>query len=1114
MKEKKYFKVLEESVAKEDEFEDKTHEKVADTIYDVITKSSSKGLTIGLEGTWGSGKSTIVSILKRKILLNPDIYYFYFDAWSHEGDPLRRVFLESIVSQLANGNKELENLTNKISNRVKKTTVTTKQHATTLGKYLAVSSIFVPLGLALTNASTRNYDFVLGIDLSVYWPLVISLLVMLMPGLVLLANWLILFFKKYIQKKDLYICVSENWMFLQSESMQTLRQEIAEDDERSSIEFERYFDDIINIIFRSSTYHKLLIVIDNLDRVNPDETLKIWSTLQTFLQDRNPSGNSRPHYEKLWVLVPYDFEGLKKVWNRNGNNGAQSFFEKCFQLRIDVPSLILSGWESYCKSCIEIALSGWTPQQKVQILNVLRNTRDSVTDAPSPRQIKTYVNQIGLLAQNSDDQINIDAVSYYVILKYLKFKTKEELEEGLLSGTIPTLNHQEIFTESVVSEICGLLYGVSPEKGVQILIEPEIEGALSEGNNDMLPKIINSHPIAFWTVFDLHIQKISEQNQILKYTKTIWDKIYKEYESNLGHFKNKLIVFTKNLKTLDFPTEDSKANEIIALISILDGEMNSSLFIWQKISFSFQMQLKEMKVDIATLANNLTKITSAYLINKPNVQELNDIPIEAWLKWVGIDNNESRYMIKPSTSIIKNIVEKLDPKLPTDTELWSLLRFVQKQGIHTLENVEKAVINHIKVNGSSPNIAITNESLFKIVADLSFWGSKAYSELFNTFEIYNLSATLGFKKYVAIALGQLYQDKMSSLTISHSGSSNAGFQEAINFWNTSDQNNAQFVWNLASKFKKYIFIWNIAQDKSILLIKDLLKIGIAERSNDLFSVKDGLDSLNRCLFYFDKSSEEIKQICNLLIEFSDVETIVEETVDISESFSEMVVLLTHTPTKKIQLSVENKLISTKKEKWFDAISSDSTLIDVLYAIIKNNSSFKLSNEYANALVDFITNVITNKCILTSRQKDDLEILFTPLSKNFINNTARQIGRSIANINFEINSDIYGILKNHIDFSGIINTHSSNFEIALDTLSKNCSLNLVKILCKVIEDTKNKTYELPEQYPTVLAVPLKKLLESVNDENSNEIKYLAEFLKIDLSDGENINKDSHPKTAST
>ena len=93
--EKYRFTLLREEAVERDSFEDGTHEKIATTLYKLITKEKG-GVTVGLEGVWGSGKSAIISILGRKLKNEKKIHFFTFDAWAHEGDPLRRIFLESL----------------------------------------------------------------------------------------------------------------------------------------------------------------------------------------------------------------------------------------------------------------------------------------------------------------------------------------------------------------------------------------------------------------------------------------------------------------------------------------------------------------------------------------------------------------------------------------------------------------------------------------------------------------------------------------------------------------------------------------------------------------------------------------------------------------------------------------------------------------------------------------------------------------------------------------------------------------------------------------------------------------------------------------------------------
>jgi predicted KAP-like P-loop ATPase len=55
--------------------------------------------TIGLFGRWGSGKTTIINILEKK-LQDDKVATVNFDVWKHEGDPLRRAFLKELSRQL------------------------------------------------------------------------------------------------------------------------------------------------------------------------------------------------------------------------------------------------------------------------------------------------------------------------------------------------------------------------------------------------------------------------------------------------------------------------------------------------------------------------------------------------------------------------------------------------------------------------------------------------------------------------------------------------------------------------------------------------------------------------------------------------------------------------------------------------------------------------------------------------------------------------------------------------------------------------------------------------------------------------------------------------------
>ncbi|WP_297648039.1 P-loop NTPase fold protein [uncultured Treponema sp.] len=127
------YSILTDDAEIKDCLKNQTHENIAENLYNLISDSNTSGLAIGLEGKWGSGKSTVIKILSKKLKENPDTFIFYIDTWAHEGDPLRRIFLESFLENVEElselkkcKNKEkLKEIQSKIQYR-KKTTVISK----------------------------------------------------------------------------------------------------------------------------------------------------------------------------------------------------------------------------------------------------------------------------------------------------------------------------------------------------------------------------------------------------------------------------------------------------------------------------------------------------------------------------------------------------------------------------------------------------------------------------------------------------------------------------------------------------------------------------------------------------------------------------------------------------------------------------------------------------------------------------------------------------------------------------------------------------------------------------------------------------------------------------
>lgn len=573
------FKVLSDSCSAEDLLDDKTHQRIADKLYEIISANPKEGLTIGLEGEWGSGKSTVVKLLQEKLKENKSnkTFVFYIDAWEHEGDHLRRVFLETLIEKIKRWKEwsgDIVKRLNDISDRVTSKKVSKKKEHTSqitgFGKSVAFAALFVPLGAALlTVFAERVTPKWTG---NICWEFWVSLVFTIAPVWVYWGQMICNLFRDEKQKYALF----------KTEANVDTIYETSREEERSSVEFERYFGEILQIV--ATEIDSMIMVIDNLDRVNSDDALRIWSTLQAFVQNKNPIVSEGKQLCK-WIIVPYAQEGLSKIWAEGdvtgaGSNGKQginrplSFMDKSFQLRLHVPKMVISGWKGFAKRCIGEAASNLEGEDVVKMLNVLSWTRDNLTDAPSPRQIKIYVNQVGTACSLHGDRVPLEAICFYVIKKYLNGLSDRQLEDELRNKMISAASlPQYENSQKLPSEVAAILYGVGEDKAMQILLEPIITDSLRGSNSAELCGIEQNHGAVFYDVLD-YVLKRSEGNLIPKFVGSI-QKAFSE--SNTKACSSALNALRLHAKAALEQIQSSVHEDAIAIIELASADGNKDL---------------------------------------------------------------------------------------------------------------------------------------------------------------------------------------------------------------------------------------------------------------------------------------------------------------------------------------------------------------------------------------------------------------------------------------------------------------------------------------------------------------------------------------------------------
>lgn len=471
-----------------------SHERIAEALGELLSSANeSGGKMIGIEGSWGSGKSTVVRLVAEKLKSIPDVSFMSFDTWAHEGDPLRRTFLESLIVHLQEEgwvdhqkwDEEREYLTHRVVNSKIKTVST----VTCLGKLFSVAVLFVPVGAVFLNAGLAR-----GITLSntgtPAWTFVVGLVLSLLWGVVLFGNWIRLLKKKPRDRED--------WAFVASEGSKEIHQQSISTKDPTSIEFDRIFGRLM-LDAIGNRQRKIVLVLDNLDRVDAADARAVWATLQTFLQDRSMQQQS--WHERVWVVVPYDARGLEGLWLKPDEAGGQvqkiseSFLDKSFHLRFYVPPLLLHDWQQFLDELIKQALPNHSVQDRASIQRTLDACHQGV---PTPRELKTYVNQIGAVHRQWGHEFRMSHVAAYVHL----VRSGESLRQDLIDGKAPSPTLIAVVEGDLRQSLAALLHNVDSARGSELLLSQPIREALKEGNHKRLTQLASVHGAAYWSVQD------------------------------------------------------------------------------------------------------------------------------------------------------------------------------------------------------------------------------------------------------------------------------------------------------------------------------------------------------------------------------------------------------------------------------------------------------------------------------------------------------------------------------------------------------------------------------------------------------------------------------------
>ncbi|MCW1834050.1 KAP family NTPase [Pantoea ananatis] len=370
-----------EHPADSDLFRGESHNKVARKMTEVIRTSDIN--IIGLEGELGSGKSTIIQLIKKD--LADDYTFIEFDAERYHHGNTKKALIEvihrGIQARQGVDNKSLDKLKHKalgniveydkkVSSRLSWWTVTF-----ILLSLLAVQMVrYLLLDLNSYLVSDKKTSL---------WVAALEILALLSPGLLLL--WLGHKSKKNKASGNPGYLTTVGDLFKQN-SVDRISETWLVSKEIGTIEL----TDALSGFTESPTVPaeaRFILIIDNLDRISADKVKELWSDMELI------AGTTHKQFR---IIVPYSARHVAKSLMVEGYSGRE-FIAKRIPVTFTVPPLITAGWQDAFREMWKQTVGEDDGICCTESIQLLERWRPSEYPRITPRLLKKLVNDIHIL---------------------------------------------------------------------------------------------------------------------------------------------------------------------------------------------------------------------------------------------------------------------------------------------------------------------------------------------------------------------------------------------------------------------------------------------------------------------------------------------------------------------------------------------------------------------------------------------------------------------------------------------------------------------------------------------------------------------------------------------
>ncbi|ETT56075.1 P-loop NTPase fold protein [Paenibacillus sp. FSL H7-689] len=364
---------------KEDKFQ---YGQMADIIYELLEEGQLP-LHIGLMGSWGTGKTSVLRLLETKVNAERKSERKYLlkfiNVWKFADDApsLHRKIVREVEAELKVEKKEGISHETTIQ-QIKKTSGVWSIFQKELWKKHGIIILLYVITLIIV---TVLYEWLF--NFKDPWALsftsTTSLLAILIANNLLNKNGLELTYQT--QQKELALLHGD--------------------------QFEHRFESAVSEYLKANKGKKLILVFDDLDRLPPKQLVAALNTIKTFLRSNQCA-----------FIVPCDeevlLEGISSAFNEKkmSNLSVSEFLNKTFDLQLHLPHVEKVNMRTYAKNILSEQQVKWTLDENIpvdRLLGILIHT-----GVRTPRQVKKILNAYAFdwyLALKRDAEAGVEFLS-------------------------------------------------------------------------------------------------------------------------------------------------------------------------------------------------------------------------------------------------------------------------------------------------------------------------------------------------------------------------------------------------------------------------------------------------------------------------------------------------------------------------------------------------------------------------------------------------------------------------------------------------------------------------------------------------------------------------------